>query len=100
MGLSKMTIADSFGNTADVEGGKLTALTVPLEGFKNIEDFAKEVRQAMVKTTPEGQELDPSIGKPKKERKPRKPKTASEAPSGSKRRGKDKPVATDTEKVE
>jgi len=100
MSLKQMSIADEVGNQATVEGGKLTDLKVTLEGFINIDEFAKEVRQAMVKTTPEGQEPDPSISKPKKERKPRKLKTAGEAPSGSKRRGKDKPAVSDADKIE
>jgi len=98
MGLKVMTISDNYGNQAKVDTGKLTELQVPLEGFINIEEFAKEVRQAMVKTTPEGQEPDPSIsqGKVRKTRGANKKATATDKPGdppvkrGRKEKDKDK----------
>lgn len=100
MGLNKMTIADNFGNTADVEAGKLTALNVPLEGFRNIDDFAKEVRGAMLKTTPEGTEPDPSIVQ-KKQTRGRKVKGVEKSTAGSaqpRKSGKDKDKNKDKDK--
>lgn len=98
MGLKLMTIADAYGNQAKVDAGKLTELQVPLEGFINIEEFAKEVRQAMVKTTPEGQEPDPSIsqGKVRKPRGANKKAAVTDKPGappvkrGRKEKDKDK----------
>ena len=97
MALKKMTISDELGNTAEVEAGKLTALTVPLEGFPNIETFAKEVKAAMVKTTPDGTSPDPIAVGVKRERKPRAKKAEGEPKRRGK--GKDKPVESGEDKA-
>lgn len=91
MALKKLTLTDGYGNSADVEEGRITQLNVSLEGFVNIDDFAKEVRQAMVKTTPDGQELDPIAKGARKERKPRGKKIEK----AESKRGRTKDKASD-----